>query len=432
MLDDFRCDLRYAWRAMQRAPLFSAVAVASLALGIGANTAIFSLLDQVLWRCIAVREPGQLVLLESPGPQRGFVSGRYAFSYPMYRDLRDSGRVFEGLAARFGTPVTLSTAGGQGQRVDAELVSGNFFQVLGAGALLGRTLAADDAARPGEAAVAVVDAAFWRTHYGADPDIAGRTVRLNGQPFEIVGVAAETFHGVQPGYQPAFYLPLTMKRQITPTWDELENRRAMWLQLLGRLKPGVSLEQAQAGLEPLYRSILEAEIRQMPGEISGNFRRRFLSRPLLARRAAGGVRLLREQARIPLLLLMSGVGLVLLIACANVANLLLARAGARRKEVAVRLALGARRRDLIRQLMAESLLLAVLGGLAGLAVAGWTLDGLLDLLPQDGWRLAPTAQLDWRVLAFTAGLSLLTGVLFGLLPALQVAGTDPLAALRYE
>lgn len=430
MLDAMQADLRYAWRAMRRAPLFTAIAIASLALGIGANTAIFSLVDQVLLRSIAARDPGQLVLLESPGPQRAMVFGRYAFSYPMYRDLRDSNRVFEGLAARYPTPVTLSAPGGQGLRVDAELVSGNFFQTLGVGPLLGRTLNQADTARPGAAAVAVLDAAFWRTRFGADPQIIGRTVRLNGQPYEIAGVAANSFRGVQPGYRPAFYLPLTMKRQLTPTWDELDNRRALWLQLIGRLNPGLTSQQAQAGLQPLYQAILAEELKQMPGDVTGNFRRRFLSRPLLLQSAAGGIPLLRQETRAPLFVLMAMVALVLLIACANVANLLLARAAARRKEIAVRLALGARRSDLLRQLMAESLLLALAGGAAGLAVASWTLEALLRLLPQNGWRLALSPQLDWRVLAFTAALALLTGLLFGLLPALQATRPDATPVLK--
>jgi len=431
-MDNFGQDVRLALRLAVRSPLFALAVVATLGLGIGANTAMFTVLDQVLLRPLPVRAPGEIVVLDSPGPDTGSfeASSDFStlFSYPLYRDLRDGAGGAVSLLARFRARVDLA-AQGEPERAEAELVSGNYFEVLGVGAAAGRVLApADDGERLGRP-VAVLAHAFWARQFGKDPAVVGKALRLNGHPFTVVGVAARGFHGVEVGWSPDVFVPMAMKPWITPTWDGLDSRRWMWLNAMGRIAPGVSRETAAAAAGLVYRRLREAEAAEMPDR-SADFKRRFVSRPLLFEPGARGRGGLRSQFGTELVVLMGMVGLVLLVACANVANLFGARALSRRREIAVRLALGASRSRLVRQLLAEGLLLAVLGGAAGLLASAWGTGALLAVLPIGSGSQPFTAAPDARVLVFTLAVSVLSAVLFALAPALQASRASLVQALR--
>lgn len=428
-LHAMRTDLVFALRTLRRSPLFTAVAVLCLTLGIGANTAIFSLLDQVLFRNLSVNDPGSLVLLDGPGPNFGAFRGDKSFSYPMYRDLRDHNQVFSGLLARY--PVALNLQqDGQAEAVRGELVSGNYFQVLGIGAELGRTLLPADDEQRNAHPVAVLSFKYWMSRFGSDPSIAGRSIRLNGIAMTVVGVVASGFDGVEVARQTDVFVPMMMKPVMTPTWDDLENRRSFWLNAIGRLKPGVSRESAAAGLQPVYRTILEREASEMPGSVSRQFLEGFRARQVELHPGGSGVGRIRNRAARPLSILMAMVGLVLLIACANVANLFMARAAARQKEIAIRLSLGARRGQVIRQLLIESLLLSAAGAAGGLLLATWISGFLLHLLPEQMVQGGISSALDPRVLGFALFLSIATAVLFGLVPAFQATRPRLVPALK--
>ena len=426
----FAHDLRHAVRTLLKSPAFTIVVVLTLALGIGANTAIFSLTDQVLLRLLPVKSPEQLVLLDGPGAFQGRTFNNATFSYPMYRDFRDQNTVFDGVLARFPAQLTMMT-GGQAERVNGELVTGNYFDVLGIRAHIGRLFTQDDDRTPGGHPVAILTHRFWTRRFARDPGVLNRSVTLNGQPMTIVGVAPPGFFGIAVGESPDVLVPVMMKKQMTPTWDDLLNRRSRWLSVMARLKPGVSAAQAESAMNVIYRQINALELEEIQNR-SASFRERFLSKHLFLRPGLRGRSDLRQDFSTPILVLMGMVGLVLLIACANVANLLVARGAARQKEVAIRLALGAGRRAIVRQRLIESLVLAAAGAVLGLAFAWWTGALLLKMLPFDSGARTLSASPDIRAMVFAFAAALLTALLFGLAPALQSTRPALVSTLKDE
>jgi predicted permease len=425
-------NIRYALRGFARNPVFTAVALLSLGLGIGANTAIFSLVDRVLLRKLPVRNPADLVQLSSTGPRFGNVLAAYdsdlSFSYPMYRDFRDRAPVFAGAAAWYPAAASFSM-GGQTELIQTNLVSGNFFDVLGVNPIVGRGIAPDDTRVRGGAPVVVLSHSFWARRFGANPAILNQKILLNGHPMTIVGVAPRLFQGVAVGEAPALFVPLTMEAEMMPGRDELEKRRSVWLLVIARLKQGVSRESAEAAMNAFWKPILEEEAKALPPTRS-KLRERYVNSHLTLTPAANGISAARDAFGTPLVVLMALVGLVLLIACANVANLLLARAEGRRKEIAVRLALGAGRGSIVRQILTESALLSIAGGALGVLLASWTGSLLIRLVPLTGFDKAIPADPDLRVLLFTAAVSMLSGLLFGLGPALQASRAEVYATLK--
>jgi len=423
-------DVRYAFRTLLKTPAFTVVVVLTLALGIGANAAIFSLTDQVLLRLLPVKNPERLVLLDGPGAFQGRTYNNHTFSYPMYRDFRDQNTVFDGVLARFPTPLTLM-ADGQAERVSGELVTGNYFDVLGVRAQIGRTLTPDDDKTPGGHPVVVLSHNYWSRRFGANPGVLNQTISLNGLPMTVVGVTPPGFYGITIGDNPDVMVPVMMKAQMTPTWDDLLNRRSRWLTVMARLKDGVSREQAEAAMNVIYRQINEQEVREIK-TTSPSFRQRFVTKRLLLTPGQKGRSDLRNRFSTPILVLMAMVGLVLLIACANVANLLVARGAARQKEVAIRLALGASRGAIVRQRLIESFVLAAAGAALGLALAWWTGTLLLKTLPFDEAARTLSAAPDVRVTAFALVAATLTAILFGLAPALQSTRPQLTSTLKDE
>jgi predicted permease len=424
-------DIRFGLRTLAKNPGFTLVAILTLALGIGANAAIFSLTDQVLLRLLPVERPQELVVLHSPGKSHGRtwndIEGGHSFSYPMYKNLRDRNEVFAGLLARF--HVQVSVAGqGQSQLAEGELVSGNYFQVLGVQPALGRVLSSQDETAPGANPVTVLSYGYWTRHFGGDPNILNKQLAVNGNSLTVVGVVRPGFAGVQVGLVPDLFIPITMKAAMTPNWDGLADRNDHWVTMLGRLKPGLAPANAEAGLAPLYRAILEGEAPVL--KLSSRDQQEFLNRKVVLDAGSHGRPVLQHDAKQPLLILMAMVGLVLLIACANLASLLIARGEGRQREIALRLALGAGRGRLVRQLMTESLLLAIAGGAAGLALASWTLNLIVNSIPEDVGASGLTRQLDYRVLLFACAVSFVTGVLFGLAPAIRATRTDLQSVLK--
>ena len=413
-------DLRYAFRTFRKSPLFSAVAVLSLALGIGANTAIFTLIHQLILQPLPVKNPDQLVMLAGRGRHYGGNNGRDKLSYPMYQDIRGQNQVFSGMFCSNGDTMSLSFEG-RTELVAGEFVSGNYFPVLGIGAAIGRVFTASDDLYQGGHPLAVLSYGYWKTRFGGDRNILGKKIVVNGFPLTIIGVSQAGFNGVEPGYAPQLRVPITMHDVLPRTsFGRLNNRRFRWVKVFGRLKPGITIAKAQAGLQPLFHQILEMEVQQQPFAKASPFvKREFLKMWMEVMPGSRGRSNLRDIYSKPLLALMAIVALVLLIACSNLANLLIARASARQKEIAVRLALGTSRARLVRQLLAESLVLSAAGGALGVGLAVFLDQALIALLPADGTPLSLSSTPDFAVLGFTLLISVLAGVIFGLVPALQ-------------
>jgi putative ABC transport system permease protein len=413
--DEMIQDLRFGARMLIKKPGFTIIAVLSLALGTGANTAIFSFINTLLLRPLPIERPGELVSLNNAEAKQAFPS----FSYPNYKDFRDRNEVFSGLIGYRFTPLSLSHDG-INERAWGFEVTGNYFDVLGVGTILGRTISLDDDRVAGASPVAVMSYKCWQQRFGGDQSVIGKDVIVNGRSFTVVGVAPRGFFGTEVVSQPELWFPMAMEAQLETGNNWLDDRESKNIFLQGRLKPGVSVTQAQTALNSIAMDLE----REYPNINEG--KRVELSPPGLIGLAMRG----------PVLgfsgLLMGVVGLVLLLACINLANLLLARAADRRREIAVRLALGATRFRIVRQLLTESLMLAFCGGALGLLPAAWLVNLAAAFKAPPNIPLAFDIHIDYRVFVFTFLLSLGTGVLFGLLPALQATKTDLVPALKAE
>lgn len=418
-LREFVQDLRYAARSFARTPAFALVAVLSLGLGIGATTSIYSLVDQVLLRLLPIHQPERLVLIDWKGEQLadGWGSGNL-LSYPLCRDLQLQERFFDGVVCRHPTTVSL-TAGSEAKPAAAEIVSGSYFTVLGVGPALGRVISVDDDRTPGAHPVVVLSFDFWRNHLGGDAGVIGRKVLVNSHPMTVIGVARNGFRGVDIGEAPALWIPAAMKAQATPAWDQLLNRRARWMHVFGRLKHGLTPSEAQAGLQPWFKAMLDADLRGgLPGTTAEQ-RKQFMASTIVVTPAPQGRSGLRRQLTQPLWILFSATALLFALACSNVAGLFLARGSARQRELTTRMALGASRARIARQLLADGLLIAFAGGLLGVLLAPVTARALISFLPQDAASFDLEASIDTRLLTFAVAMSSCAGILCGLAPALQ-------------
>src|SRR5215471_4551121 len=424
-------DLRYGLRMLRKSPGFAIIAVLTLGLGIGANTAIFTLLNQVLLQTLPVKSPGQLVMLDAPGPNSGSVHGQYAFSYPMYRDIRDNNAVFSGVLGRWGFDASLSYNNST-ERVKGELVTGNYFDVLGVRAALGRVFTQQDDLNPGGHPLVMLSYTYWERRFGDDRSIIGQTIDVNSVPLTVTGVAPPGFFGLEVGNATDIFVPMMMKGAgMTPGWDGMEDRRDLWLNVFARLNPAQKTDQAEAAMNVLFHQILEGEA-QDPRIGNGPFRDRFLGKHLYLRDGSRGRSSLREHFATPLLVLMGFVGIVLLIVCANIASLLMTRGAARQKEMAIRLALGAGRGRITTQLLVESTVLACIGGGLGILLALWLGSALLRMTPAEPHSLTFSAAPDFKVLAFTFAVSIITGLFFGSIPAIQATRQPVAQTLRSE
>ncbi len=416
----FLQDVRYGLRMLGKNPGFTCIAILTLALGIGANTAIFSLLSQVLLRRLPVRNPEELVVLKSPGPKHGHVwsdgDDSEIFSYPLYKGLAKNTTVFDGVIARFQFAAGIANHG-QTDRGSGELVTGNYFQVLGVRPALGRVLSPADDDVQGAHPVLVLSHAYWTRHFGGDAGVLNQTILVNNTEMTIVGIAQGGFSGIQVGQTPDIFVPMTMKGQMTPIRNGLDDWNDSFLAVLARRKPGMSMEQAQAGINADYPGLLEQQAATLKMRTGGKDEKEFLGKKIVLSPGAQGRTTAQRDSGPALKALFAMVALVLLIACTNVANLLLAKAAARQREFAIRSALGATPGRMMRQLLVESFLCALGGGVLGLILGVWTMNILTQAVVSEAGVKGITAQVDGSVWGFAAGATLLSAVLFGLVPA---------------
>ena len=431
-------NLRLAFRTLIRTPFVSLVAVLSLALGIGANSAIFSLFNEMLLRPLPVAAPDGLVNLGAPGPKQGSTSCNQAgscdeiFSYPMFRDLEREQASFTGIAAHriFGANLAYE---GQTESADGTLVSGSYFPVLGIQPAVGRLFATSDDTTPGGHPMVVLSHDYWRRRFQEDPAVLGRALVVNGHALTIIGVAPPGFQGTTLGSQPSVFVPLTMRGAMEQAFEDpgFDNRRVFFAYLFARLKPGVSLDQARVEVNGVYRAIINDVEAPLQTGMSDQTLARFRAKEVTLEPGLRGQSDVRREARAPLIILFVVTGTVLLIACANIANLLLARGSGRAAEMAVRLSVGASRAQLVRQLLTESVLLAALGAVLGMLVAKWTLDLIASLVPAEAAALV-VFTLDPAMLAFAGMLAVVTGLVFGLFPALHSTNPELAATLKNQ
>jgi predicted permease len=427
-------NIKLAFRRLFKAPFVTTVAILSLALGIGANAAIFSLFNEMLMRPLPVPAPHALVNLSVPGPKPGSNSCGQAgtcqevFSYPMFRDVQKSNGVFTDVAAHvlFGANLSYRNQTLSG---DGLLVSGSYFPVLGITPALGRLLSPADDQKVGESLVAVLSHAYWTTRFDRNPGVLNDVIVVNGQHLTIVGVAPAGFSGTTLGARPQVFVPITLRGLMNPGFTQFHNRRNYWAYVFARLRPGVTIDEARAKVNVVYGGIINDVEAPLQRGLSDATMARFKAKQIELEDGARGQSSVDTEARTPLYLLLSVTGLVLLIACANIANLLLARAAARSSEIAIRLSIGATRRQLVTQLLTESLVLAVLGGIAGVLVARWTLDLIFAMLPAEA-ATTLLVRIDGMVLLFAAAVTVGTGLLFGLFPAWHTTRPDLLGTLK--
>lgn len=426
--------LKLAFRTLTKTPFVTAIAILSLALGIGANAAIFSLFDEMLLQALPVQEPGRLVNLSNPGPKPGSQSCSQAgdcnhvFSYAMFKDLAEVSTSFSGVAAHrvFGTNLAAAeqTVNGTGM-----LVSGSYFPVLGLRPALGRLLGSHDDETIGENYVVVLGYDYWENQLGLDPSVLNGTIIVNGQSMTVVGVAPRGFKGTTLGATPDVYVPLTMRTAMSPWFDAFDNRRNYWAYLFARLAPGVTIEQARSEMNTVYQGIVAEVEAPLQSGMSDQTMERFLAKDLVLKPGTRGQSSMHAEVQTPLTLLFGITGVVLLIACANIANLLLARGANRGTEMAIRASIGASRTQMLRQLLTESIVLSILGGLASLIVAHWTLGAIASFLPPEA-ASEFTLSLSPTVVVFAGALAIGTGILFGLYPALHSTRPDLVTALK--
>ncbi len=416
-------DITFGLRMLAKSPGFTAIAVITLALGIGANTAIFSLMNQVLLRELPIKNPDQLEILRAPGPKTGHVStdgdSTESFSYPMYKGLRDTNAVFSGILARYGFAASVSNHG-QTDRASGEVVTGNYFDVLGVQPAIGRVFSQDDDRVPGAQPVVVLSHSYWTRHFGGDPSVLNKVLLINNVEMTVVGVSQAGFSGVQVGKTPDLYVPMMMTQQMTEYGETLDGWNDYWMTLLARRKSGVSEKQAEAGINAAYKPLLEEQLPQIKSAWNEQKRKQFLEKKILLSTGSRGRTVVQRDSGAQIITLFVMVALVLLIACTNVANLLLARGAARQREFAIRTALGASRGRMVRQLLIESLLCAVGGGAFGLLLGTWLMRILTPIVAANTGIHGLTENLDTGVLLFAIGATLLSGILFGIIPAWRV------------
>jgi len=430
-LRDFVHDLRFSARSIFRSPSLTSTAVLSLALGIGVTTALYSLIDQIVLRALPVDHPERLVLIDWIGYQNAETFGSYnLMSYPICQDLQQKKEFFDGVLCRAATTINLSTKG-EPKLTAAELVSGTYFSVLGVSPALGRLLTTDDDQAPGSNPVVVLSYDFWKNQFGSGQDIVGRKVLVNQYPMTVVGVAAPTFHGIDVGEVPSLWIPAVMSTQAIPGFTTMLDRRTRWVQILGRLKQDVSLERAQTGLQPWFKAMLDEDTRRTNiSRTSAEHRRQFLASTLSLTPAPQGHSVLRNNLSRPLWVLFAATAVLLALACLNVAGLFLARGSARHREISTKLALGASRGRIGRQLLTDSVLLSFAGGLLGVVMAPIAVRALIAFLPHSNAATDLRASVDMRLLLFAFLVSLITGFLAGSAPAFQAGRKSLDSSLR--